>query len=127
MVRFEVAKLRAWIRRLTAGIQESQAFVAVAPAVPVREIFRRFWPYAKPYRRWLLLTLLFVALGPAIEAATIWMYKVLVDEVLVPQNFGLLGWVALAYLGLTLLEGLVSFCDEYLSAWIGERFLVSLR
>jgi len=55
------------------------------------------------------------------------MYKVLVDEVLVPQNFGLLGWVALAYLGLVVLDGVVSFCDEYLSAWVGERFLVSLR
>jgi ATP-binding cassette, subfamily B, bacterial len=99
----------------------------MAPAVPVREVFRRFWPYAKPYRRWLPLILLLVALGPAIQAATIWMYKVLIDEVLIPRNFDLLGWVMLAYLALTLAEGFVSFCDEYLSEWVGGRFVVSLR
>jgi ATP-binding cassette, subfamily B, bacterial len=95
--------------------------------VPVREVFRRFWPYARPYRRWLPLILVLVALGPAIEAATIWMYKVLVDEVLVPRQFDLLLWVILAYVGLTLVEGIVAFCDEYLSTWVGGRFIVSLR
>jgi len=110
------------------GEEEGQEeVVAAAPSIAVREIFRRFWPYARPYRRWLPLLVLLVALGSATGAATIWMYKVLVDEVLVPQNFGLLGWVALAYLGLVVLDGVVSFCDEYLSAWVGERFLVSLR
>jgi ATP-binding cassette, subfamily B, bacterial len=107
--------------------ENQEEVVAAAPSIAVREIFRRFWPYARPYRRWLPLLVLLVALGSATGAATIWMYKVLVDEVLVPQNFGLLGWVALAYLGLVVLDGVVSFCDEYLSAWVGERFLVSLR
>jgi subfamily B ATP-binding cassette protein MsbA len=79
----------------------------------LREIFRRFWPYARPYRRWLPLILLFAVLGSAIEAATIWMYKILVDDVLVPRDFGLLLWVVLAYLGLTLAEGVVDFCEDY--------------
>jgi subfamily B ATP-binding cassette protein MsbA len=101
--------------------------VAVAPAVPVREVFRRFWPYARPYRRWLPIILVLVALGPAIEAATIWIYKILVDEVLVPREFRLLIWVVLAYVGLTLAEGFVTFCDEYLAEWVGGRFIVNLR
>src|SRR5215203_420757 len=116
--------------RMPALGQEEEAreeLVAAAPIVPVREIFRRFWPYARAYRRWLPLLVLLVALGPATQTAIIWMYKVVVDEVLIPQNFGLLGWVALAYLGLVVLDGVISFCDEYLSAWVGERFLVSLR
>jgi subfamily B ATP-binding cassette protein MsbA len=123
-----MGRIRTYVRRFVlSGTQEDPSLVAEAPPVPVREIFRRFWPYARPYRRWLLLTLLFVALGPAVEAATIWMYKILVDDVLVTGNFGLLGWVILAYLALTIFDGLVSFCDEYLSAWVGESFLVSLR
>jgi ATP-binding cassette, subfamily B, bacterial len=127
VVRASVAKLRQGVRLLLSGTEEGREIVAAAPAVPVREVFQRFWPYARPYRRWLPLILLLVALGPAIEAATIWMYKVLVDEVLIPRNFGLLGWVLLAYVGLTLAEGFVSFCDEYLSEWVGGRFIVSLR
>ena len=119
--------LLAGVRGLLMGIEESKGLVAAAPAIPVREIFRRFWPYARPYRRWLPLILFLVALGPAIEAVTIWMYKVLVDEVLVPQEFGLLLWVLLAYVGLTLADGIVKFCDEYLSEWVGGRFIVNLR
>src|SRR3712207_6200788 len=80
-----------------------------------------------PYTTLFRSILLFAALGPAIEAATIWMYKILVDEVLVPQNFGLLLWVVLAYAGLSLAEGIVGFCDEYLSDWVGGRFVAALR
>src|SRR5918999_1711742 len=105
--------LLAGVRGLMMGIKESKRVVAGAPAYPVREIFCRFWPYARPYRRWLPVILVLVALGPAIEAATIWMYKVLVDDVLVPREFGLLIWVVLAYVGLTLAAGFVTFCDEY--------------
>jgi ATP-binding cassette, subfamily B, bacterial len=88
-VRLRVAKLKEKVRRLLAGVEEGGGFVAAAPAMPVREVFARFWPFARPYRRYIPLVLLFAALGPAIEAATIWMYKILVDDVLVPQNFGL--------------------------------------
>jgi ATP-binding cassette, subfamily B, bacterial len=127
VVRFRIAKLKEQVRRLLAGVEEEGGFVAAAPAMPVREVFARFWPFARPYRRFIPLVLLFAALGPAIEAATIWMYKILVDDVLIPQNFGLLVWVVLAYAGLSLAEGIVGFCDEYLSDWVGGRFVVALR
>jgi ATP-binding cassette, subfamily B, bacterial len=127
MMRHRIRRLLSEVRNLLKGIEESEGFVAAAPAVPVRELFRRFWPYARPYRRWLPVILVLAALGPAIEAATIWMYKVLVDEVLVPREFGLLVWVVLAYLGLSLAEGFVAFFEEYLSEWVGGRFIVRLR
>lgn len=119
--------MREVINRFFMGIDEGSGLVGEAPAVPLREIFRRFWPYAQPYRRWLPLIMLFVALGAAVDAASIWIYKVLVDSVLVPGNFGLLVWVVLAYLGLTLLEGLVSFVDRCLSGWVSGRFVLALR
>lgn len=118
---------RGAFRRLVADATEGEDVVAAAPVVPIGQVFRRFWPHARPYRRLLPLVLFFVALVPAIEAATIWMYKVLVDEVLVPQRFDLLVWVILGYVGLQLAEGIATFCDEYLSDWVGGRFIVSLR
>ncbi|MGF1471219.1 MAG: ABC transporter transmembrane domain-containing protein [Rubrobacteraceae bacterium] len=123
----KLTRLRDYLRRLLIVTGEGESLVKAAPLVSVGELFRRFWPYARPFRGWILLTLVFVAVGPAVEAATIWIYKILVDEVLVPQNFGLLVWVALAYLGLTVLDGIVSFFDDYLSSWIGEQFVLSLR
>ncbi len=123
----EMFRLRRTVKRLLMGSVGDESLVAAAPPVPVREIFKRFWPYTRPYRRWLWLSLAFVALASALDTVTIWMFKVLVDEVLVPRDFGAFVWIALAYVGLTLVEGLVSFGDDYLSAWIGERFLLSLR
>jgi ABC-type multidrug transport system fused ATPase/permease subunit len=116
-----------WRRWFTQPDDDEEEAVAATPSVPLREIIRRFWPDARPYRRWLPLLLLFVALGPALDTAAIWLYKLLVDEVLVPRDFSLFPQVALAYLALTLVSGLVSFGDDVLSDWVGERFLVDLR
>jgi ATP-binding cassette, subfamily B, bacterial len=118
----------ARLRRLWRQSDEApETAVATAPSVPLREIIRHFWPEARPYRRWLLPLLLFVALGPALDAAAIWLYKLLVDDVLVPQDFALFPGIALAYLGLTLLGGLIAVGDDYLSDWISERFLLGVR
>jgi ABC-type multidrug transport system fused ATPase/permease subunit len=106
---------------------DAAPLVAAAPAVSVREIFRRFWPEARPYRRWILLSLVFIVLTPAIATVEIWLFKLLVDDVLVPGDLGPLAWLAAGYIGLTLLGGIVSFGDDYLAAWIGERFLLGLR
>lgn len=98
-----------------------------APVVTVRGMFRRFMPYARPYRRWLALSLVFVVLGPALDAAAIWLFKILVDDVLTPRDFHAFPPVAAAYTGITVLVGATSFADRYLSVWIGERFLTDLR
>ncbi|TCJ18381.1 ABC transporter ATP-binding protein [Rubrobacter taiwanensis] len=120
-------RLRERIQGFLGHIEETYSPVEFAPAVPVREVFRRFWPYARPYRRWLALLLLFVALAPAVDAATLYLFKLLVDDVLVARDLGPLVWIALAYVGLTALGGIVSFCDDYLGDWVGESFLLSLR
>src|SRR3954447_142290 len=118
--------MRERIRRLLVA-PTGRGVVAAAPTVPIRDIFRRFWPYARPYRKWLLLSLVLIAAVPAIETATIWMFKLVVDEVLVPRDFSAFVPIALAYVGLTLLDGVVSFFDDYLSEWVAGRFLLDLR
>jgi len=115
------------INRLVALPEGGSSPVQHAPSVPIREIARRFWPYARPYRLWLCVSFLLILLVPAIAAAQIWMFKLVVDEVLVPKDFGPFVWIAAAYLALTILGGIVSFADDYLSVWIGQRFLLSLR
>jgi ATP-binding cassette subfamily B protein len=116
------AQLNRWFVQ-----QDDEASVDAAPAVPLREIVRRFWPDARPYRRWLPVLLVFVALGPALDTAAVWLYKLLVDEVLVPRDFALFPQIALAYVALTLLGGLISFGDDFVSEWLGERFLIDVR
>jgi ATP-binding cassette subfamily B protein len=121
-----MTRLRNRIRDLLIPSGEG-SLVAEAPSVPVREIFRRFWPDARPYRRWIPVGLVLIALGAAIETAEIWMFKLVVDEVLVPGELQPLVWIVALYVTFTVTSGIVSFADEYLATWIGERFLQRMR
>lgn len=111
---------------LVPGEREPQ-LVDAAPAVPIREIFRPFWPDARPYRRWIAIGLVFAVIVPAIGTVEIWMFKLVVDVVLVPGDLGPLGCIALAYVGLTFLGAVINLADGYLAAWVGERFVLDLR
>jgi ATP-binding cassette, subfamily B, bacterial len=121
-----VSRLRDRLRALLVPSGQG-ALIAQAPPVPMAEIFRRFWPDARPFRRWIPVGLLFIALGAAIETAEIWMFKLVVDEVLVPGELGPLVWIVALYVGFTIADGLISFGDDYLATWLGERFLQRLR
>jgi ABC-type multidrug transport system fused ATPase/permease subunit len=90
-------------------------------------VFRWFWPATRPYRGRLLVSLLLVAVGPFLDTAQIWMFKLLIDDVLIPRNFHAFPAIALAYLGIGLAQGLGSFSDELLSTWLAERFVLDLR
>jgi ATP-binding cassette subfamily B protein len=115
------------LRRLLAVPGGGPGMVAQAPRLPLGTLLRRFWPYARSYRRWIVAVVALIGLSQAIDAALIWMFKVLVDQVLVPRDLGAFVWIAVVYVGLTLGGGVVSFADDYLSTWVGERFLLSLR
>jgi ATP-binding cassette, subfamily B, bacterial len=115
-------RLRAF---LSPGDYDS--LVEAAPGVPPRELIRRFWPFARPYRRTIFAGLALVALIPAVQAAEIWLFGVVVDEVIIPGAVAALPWIAAAVLALTLLGAALSFAEDYAWTWAGERFLLDLR
>jgi ATP-binding cassette, subfamily B, bacterial len=122
-----VARATDRLRRFLSPGTAQDGVVAHAPPVPIREIFRRFWPDARPFRRWIAFGILLLVLVPLIQTAEIWMFKIVIDDVVVPGALAALIPIALAYLGLTLLGGLISFGDEYVTTMVGERFLLRLR
>ncbi len=97
------------------------------PGLPVREVLRRFWPYAAPRRGWMLVALVLAAVSPALLSVEIWLFKVVVDDVLVPRDFGLFPVVAATYVGLTLVQAACDGADRMLSTWLSQRFVVDLR
>ncbi|MGH3672616.1 MAG: ABC transporter ATP-binding protein, partial [Pseudonocardiaceae bacterium] len=101
--------------------------VAPVPPASIRVIFRWFWPATKPYRGRLLLSLILVAVVPFFATAQIWMFKLLIDDVLAPRDFSAFPPIAAAYLGIALAQGFCSFGDEVLSTWLGEQFVLDLR
>src|SRR5437588_1099705 len=92
-----------------AGGAAPRGSVVPADVAGIRKIFRMFWPATRPYRGRLLLSLLLVAVGPFLDTAQIWMYKLLIDDVLVPRNVGAFPLIAAAYLGIALAQGVGSF------------------
>ena len=108
-------------------VEDVGELVAAAPQVGLRDVFRRFWPDARPFVRWLWLSLLLVIISPVVDAAAILLFKVLVDNVLAPRDFSAFIPVAIAFVGVTLATGALSFFDQYLGAWIGENFLHRMR
>jgi ABC-type multidrug transport system fused ATPase/permease subunit len=101
--------------------------VAPAPAVKPRELLRRFWPFARPYRLAIAAGIVLVALLPAVQAAEIWAFKLVVDQVIVPAELGALPEIAALVAGLTLLGAALAFGEDYAWTWAGERFLLDLR
>ncbi|MFJ9442317.1 ABC transporter ATP-binding protein [Kitasatospora sp. NPDC101235] len=118
--------LRKALRGLLV-VESSDALVAAAPPVPLREVFRRFWPYTKGGRHWLVVLLVLVVVGPAVEAAEILLFKIVIDDMLIPHRLSLFLPVALAYAGLALLSGALTFARRVTSTWVSERFLLILR
>ena len=85
--------------RLSASLApaaDDDQMVAAAPAQRVRSILRRFWPFARPYRKRWLAGLALAAALPAIEAVEIWLFKSVVDDVLVPADLASLWPLAAA-------------------------------
>jgi ATP-binding cassette, subfamily B, bacterial len=120
-------KLRSRIGALLVPRSNDPEVVEAAPEVPIREVFRRFWPDLRPFRRWIPVAIALVALGALIETVEIWAFQLVIDEVLVPQDLGPLVPIGLFYLGLLLVGALVSFGDDYVATWLAERFLMAMR
>ncbi|MGW4390943.1 ABC transporter ATP-binding protein [Streptomyces sp. NPDC004685] len=118
---------RRVLRRLLSVGEDADAVVAPAPPLPPREVFRRFWPYTRGRRRWLVPLVLFSLIGPLVDAAELWLFKIVVDEVLVPRDLGPFLWIAPTYLGLIVGSGILGFADDMTSTWVSERFLLALR
>ena len=122
--------MRSLLDRLHTALApapDAHRLVAAAPVVPLRTAFRRFWPLVRPLRGVFAAGLVFAALLPAIEAAEIWIFKLIVDDVLATGELGPLAGYALAMLGLALLGAAFSFGDEYIATWVGERLTLALR
>jgi ATP-binding cassette subfamily B protein len=106
---------------------DESGLVAAAPGVSPRELVRRFWPFARPYRLVIAAGVVLVAVLPAVQAAEIWMFGVVVDEVIVPADLGALAWIPGVVVGLTVVGAVLSFGEDYAWTWAGERFLLDLR
>jgi ATP-binding cassette subfamily B protein len=91
--------------------------VKASARVGVQAIFTRFWPDTRAFRGRFLIGLLLVGVAPVLSTAELWLFKILIDQVVVPRELHLFPVITGSYVGLAVIQGLVSFSDQYLSTW----------
>jgi ABC-type multidrug transport system fused ATPase/permease subunit len=120
--------LRRLVARLFPSPDGTSAdLIAHAPPIAIRDIIRRFWPYTKGRRRWLIAAVLLSVAGPGVEAVQIWLFKIVIDDVLIAREFSRFPGLVVLYVLLTIASGLVMVSASLLSTWLSQRFLVDLR
>lgn len=48
------------------------------------------WPYLRPYKRWIPIGLITIAIAALATSAEIWLFQLVVDDVLMPGDLGAL-------------------------------------
>jgi len=96
-----------------------------APAFPL--LCRSLWPDLRPYAVGLGAALAASAVSPALEAAGVWVFKRVIDEVLVPHALARLPPLAAMLTALVAGDAAAGAVERLLAAWATERFLVALR
>ncbi|HEY3605587.1 MAG TPA: ABC transporter ATP-binding protein [Sporichthyaceae bacterium] len=90
-------------------------------------MFKRFWPDVRPFRWGIVLLIVLSIAMPGVEAAEIWLFQKVVDKVLLPKDISAMYSIALIYIGLSLMAGVIGWADSYLAAWIGEKLQLNIR
>jgi ABC-type multidrug transport system fused ATPase/permease subunit len=115
------------LERIVRARNGRPAVIATAPAVSIATIVRRFWPFLRPHRRWIVVGFVPLAILPVIETLEIWLFQVVVDDVLAPGDLALLPTLAAAFLGLTLTTAVLSYVDRVVTTLVSERFTLGIR
>ncbi|GAA1770504.1 ABC transporter ATP-binding protein [Luedemannella helvata] len=88
---------------------------------------RRILPYARPYRWRVVMLLFFAVVDAVIIVTTPLLFKVLIDEGILPRDRGMVIAVALAVAGLAILQAGVGFAESWASAKVSEGLIYELR
>ncbi len=90
-------------------------------------IWFRFLSLLKPYRRRLFITFLATLARPLLNAAKIYLLKLIVDNLIIQPTGPIVLWICGGYLAIALLKGVANYIDQYQGAYVGGRVVIDLR
>jgi len=90
-------------------------------------LLKRFARYVSPYRLAIIVVLLILPLVAACRLAQPWIIKLAIDGHIVTGRLAGLESIALAFLGVLLIESLLSFLEVYLLQSVGQRVMADIR
>jgi ATP-binding cassette subfamily B protein len=90
-------------------------------------LLRRFVRYVAPYRLSIMIVVLILPLVAACRLAQPWIIKLAIDSHIVTGKLAGLETIALGFLGILLIESLLSFLEVYLLQSVGQRVMSDMR
>lgn len=92
-----------------------------------RALLKRFARYVVPYRLSITVVLLILPLVAACRLAQPWIIKLAIDSHITTGRLAGLESLALGFLGILLIESLLSFLEVYLLQSVGQRVMSDMR
>jgi ATP-binding cassette subfamily B protein len=92
-----------------------------------RQLLRRVWNYALPYRGRIVFVLVAIGLSTILGLLPPLIYRQLIDHTLPERDFQQLNWLALAMIAVPLSTGLIEVAQRNQSARVGEGLICDLR
>lgn len=105
------------------GIYEEE----IAGKVYDSRLLKRFASYVRPYRKPVLIVLLVVPLVAACRLAQPWIIKQAIDGHIITGKLAGLETLSLMFLGLLLVESILSYLEAYLLQQVGQRVMADIR
>ncbi|MDD2540812.1 MAG: ABC transporter ATP-binding protein [Desulfuromonadaceae bacterium] len=90
-------------------------------------LLKRFARYVAPYRLSVMVVLFILPLVAACKLAQPWIIKLAIDNHIITGKLAGLENIALAFLGILLVESLLSFLEVYLLQSVGQRVMSDMR
>ena len=92
-----------------------------------RELIKRVWGFAKPYRYQIAGLLGTILLISGISLISPLLYRDLIDVAIPDRDYTRINWLALGMIGIPLVNGLIGVWQRQLNASIGESVIFDLR
>jgi ATP-binding cassette subfamily B protein len=90
-------------------------------------LFKRILALAKFQRHWMIIAVILTIVQSVITAFQPYLYKIVIDEVIIPKQFQLLEKWALILLIWLIVQALLGFANSYLSESIAQSVILKLR
>jgi ABC-type multidrug transport system fused ATPase/permease subunit len=87
----------------------------------------RFFGFLEPYRKQLSISLLITTLRPLLNAAKIYLLKLIVDNLVQNPTGQIVLVICGSYLAIAGAKGIISYAETYLGSWIGGYVMVDVR
>ena len=106
-----------------------RAFLRVDDQSPnlSRDLLRRVWLFAKPYRLKIILLLITILLSTGISLISPLLFRQMIDVAIPDKNMQMIALLAFGMMAVPLLNGIIGVLNRWLNSQIGEGVIFDLR